>query len=87
MGCGTSAPADPVEAPTPKPKEPAPVKAEVKVDPASGLPTLLPQPANPAGKIVLIECEGGSNKKADGQSQHSSQVRVSRKQLQNIDSQ
>ena len=66
MGCGTSAPADPVEAPTPKPKEPAPVKAEVKVDPASGLPTLLPQPANPAGKIVLIECEGGSDKKADG---------------------
>ena len=26
----------------------------------------MPQPENPAGKIILIECEGGSDKKADG---------------------
>ena len=69
MGCGTSAPvADTAQ--TPKPKEPAKkpepeVKVEAKVSP-TGLPTLLPQPSSPSGKIVLIECEGGSDKKADG---------------------
>ena len=33
---------------------------------APALPTLLPQPSEPKGKIVMIECEGGSDKKADG---------------------
>jgi len=32
----------------------------------SSLPQLKPQPANPKGKITLIECRGGSDKKADG---------------------
>ena len=77
MGCGTSAPVENVDAPTPKPKQSPPpaaasapaspaVQAEVKVSATPSLPTLLPQPENPAGKIILIECEGGSDKKADG---------------------
>ena len=58
MGCGSSSPA--ADAPGKAPSK-APVKAT-----ATALPTLLPQPKYPKGKIVMIECEGGSDKKADG---------------------
>ena len=64
MGCGASSEATAVE------DKPADAAAPSPADPekptANGLPTLLPQPDTPAGTIIMLECRGGTDKKADG---------------------
>ena len=67
MGCGASSSEQSIveEETNGSASPPAPQKP-TENGVANGLPTLLPQPESPAGKIIMLECRGGSDKKADG---------------------